>query len=141
MNKKLIYKTIIYTYYSISNKMSKKKMSKLEETFKKDYDEKLSNAKKQMLDKILKLRPELEKNKHELYDELFEEPVIKKEYEEHETVLDVLQQNNNIYYIDNNTGRILNSDVKQVGIYNNNELVLFKDNKIEIKNMIHTMKI
>ena len=121
--------------------MSKKKMSKLEETFKKDYDEKLSNAKKQMLDKILKLRPELEKNKHELYDELFEEPVIKKEYEEHETVLDVLQQNNNIYYIDNNTGRILNSDVKQVGIYNNNELVLFKDNKIEIKNMIHTMKI
>lgn len=116
-------------------------MSKLEEAYKKDYDQKLSDAKKQMLEKILNLRPELIKNKQELYNDIFDENNVNNVKDVHEIVLDVIQQNNKIYYIDKNTKRILNSDVKQVGIYNKNELVLFKDNETEISDLIKSLEI
>ena len=90
------------------------------------FRKKLSKAKKDIIDKIIKLQPELEKKKKQLLIEL-EEPITDKlEDISKEIILDTIIHNNYTYFRDKNNS-VFDSEFKLVGVYDKNKILLFED--------------
>lgn len=109
-----------------------KKIDELEEKIKKKYETKynkiISEEKKNILESIIKVAPELEKSKDKIIDEMNK---IKKEDENKEDAEDVLNMIGKIddeyIYIDNNNC-IFNSSSKLIGYKNNDEITFYDTN-------------
>ena len=98
----------------------------------KDFD-KISKAKKEMLDKLIKMNPELAEQKNQLYEEFLGKPAPAPVTSKKEIVLDVVRYGDKIYFKDN-SNRLLDSSVTQIGIFDeeNNRCVFFNENKLSL---------
>ena len=97
-------------------------------------NDKISQAKKEMLDKLIKMNPELAEQKNQLYKEFLGKPAPVQVIDKKEIVLDVIRYGDKIYFKDNNN-RLLDSSVTQVGVFDaeNNKCVFFNENKLSLE--------
>ena len=107
------------------------------------YEKKISEEKKKMLDKLIKMNPELAYQKNELYEEFLGKTPIP-EVNTKEIVLDVIKFRDKLYFKDN-INRLLDSSASQVGVYDIElkKCILFSDiNKIsmELPNNLKSIK-
>lgn len=95
----------------------------------------LKKERKKMLNKLIKLKPELKNEKKELFNKLVlndnkkdKRNTIPNMNVENEYIFNVIVKNNNIYYIDK-LDIVFNNKVEILGVYDsdNNNIILFNE--------------
>jgi len=122
------------------DKKMEKKLNEMMEQIKKEYNNKLADEKKKLLDKIITIYPELAKEKDQIEDKLMENAKEIYKLPSKEIVLEEIKINDTVYYKDV-AGGIWDDKCKSVGITDEDgKYILFEDNKIN-RNINHNINL